>query len=122
MTREKVLGYAHDILKTIKERMEQLDDPNVQKVEFTVDQVMLSPTVAASFDMYGQATSSSSKNNELYMAQVSLQEEIDKNGKTIVQFCVQDSKPEDMTVVEAKITNYPSVEAQMNSLISCLDQ
>lgn len=27
-----------------------------------------------------------------------------------------------MTVVEAKITNYPSINDQMNSLISCLDQ
>lgn len=27
-----------------------------------------------------------------------------------------------MTVVEAKITNYPSINDQMNSLISCLEQ
>lgn len=27
-----------------------------------------------------------------------------------------------MTVVEAKITNYPSINDQMNSIISCLDQ
>ena len=27
-----------------------------------------------------------------------------------------------MTIVEAKITNYPSINEQMNSLISCLDQ
>ncbi len=27
-----------------------------------------------------------------------------------------------MTVVEAKITNYPSINDQMNSLIACLDQ
>jgi hypothetical protein len=71
--------------------------------------------------MYGQATGNSSKSNELFMAQVSLQEEIDKNSKTIVQYCTQDSKPEEMTVVEAKITNYPSINAQMDSLISCLD-
>lgn len=27
-----------------------------------------------------------------------------------------------MTVVEAKITNYPSINEQMNSLVACLDQ
>ena len=122
LTREKVMGYAQDIIKNIRERMEQLDDPNAQRLDFGVEQVLLSPTVQASFDMYGQATGSHSKNNELYMAQVSLQEEIDKNTKTILQYCVQDSKPEEMTVVEAKITNYPSINDQMNSLISCLEQ
>jgi len=53
---------------------------------------------------------------------VNLQEEIDKNCKTIFQYCTQDSKPEEMTVVEAKITNYPSINEQMNSLVACLDQ
>ena len=71
--------------------------------------------------MYGQATGTSQKSNELYMAQVALQEEIDKNCKTIVQYCTQDSKLEDMTVVEAKITNYPSINEQMNSLVAAMD-
>lgn len=53
---------------------------------------------------------------------MNLQEEIDKNSRTIIQYCVQDGKPEDMTIVEAKITNYPSINEQMNSLIFCLDQ
>jgi hypothetical protein len=53
-----------------------------------MEQLLLSPTVQASFDMYGQATGNSSKSNELFLAQVSLQEEIDKNSKTIVQYCV----------------------------------
>lgn len=48
--------------------MEQLDDPNAMRLDFGVEQVLLSPTVMASFDMYGQATGSHSKNNELYMA------------------------------------------------------
>jgi len=123
MTQEKVRGYAHDIIKQIKERLDQLDDPNATPLEFGVDQVLLSPTVQATFDMYGQATGgNSNKSNELYMAQVSLQEEIDKNCKTIFQYCTQDSKPEEMTIVEAKITNYPSINEQMNSLVQCLDQ
>lgn len=60
--------------------------------------------------MYGQATGTSGRNNELYMAQVTLQEEIDKNCKSGSQFCCQDSKPEEMTIIEAKITNYPSID------------
>jgi hypothetical protein len=84
MTREKVFGYAYDIIKQIKERLEQLDDPNASPLEFGIEQILLSPTVQATFDMYGQATGNSSKSNELYMSQVALQEEIDKNCKTIV--------------------------------------
>ena len=121
MTRDKVFSYANDIIKQIKERLEQLDDPNASPLEFGIEQILLSPTVQASFDMYGQATGTSQKSNELYMAQVALQEEIDKNCKTIVQYCTQDSKLEDMTVVEAKITNYPSINEQMNSLVAALD-
>ena len=123
MTKDKVLSYANDIIRTIRDKIEQLDDPNAKGLEFGIEQVLTSPTVQATFDMYGQAAAGThSKNNELYMAQVQLQEEIDKNCKTIIQYCTQDSKPEEMTVVEAKITNYPSINDQMNSLISCLDQ
>jgi hypothetical protein len=68
MTKEKVLGYARDIIKSIKERLEQLDDPNASPLAFGVEQIFLSPTVQASFDMYGQATGSSAKSNELYLA------------------------------------------------------
>ena len=109
MTKEKVLNYAKDIIKSIKERLDQLDDPNASPLAFGVEQIFLSPTVQASFDMYGQATGNSAKSNELYLAQVTLQEEIDKNCKTTPQFCTQDSKPEEMTAVEAKIANYPSI-------------
>lgn len=82
MTKEKVLHYARDIIKSIKERLDQLDDPNASPLAFGVEQIFLSPTVQASFDMYGQATGNSAKSNELYLAQVTLQEEIDKNCKT----------------------------------------
>jgi hypothetical protein len=68
MTREKVHGYAMDIIKSIKERIEQLDDPKASTLDFGVQQIFLSPTVQASFDMYGQATGSSAKSNELYLA------------------------------------------------------
>ena len=122
LTKDKVIGYANDIIKSIKDRLEQLDDPNAAPLDFGVQEVILSPTVQASFDMYGQATGTSGRNNELYMAQVTLQEEIDKNCKSGSQFCCQDSKPEEMTIIEAKITNYPSIDEQMNSLIACLNQ
>jgi hypothetical protein len=68
MTKEKVHAYAKDIIKSIKERIEQLDDPNASTLDFGVQQIFLSPTVQASFDMYGQATGSSAKSNELYLA------------------------------------------------------
>jgi hypothetical protein len=68
MTKDKVLNYAKDIIKSIKERLEQLDDPHASPIDFGVDQIFLSPTVQASFDMYGQATGSSAKSNELYLA------------------------------------------------------
>lgn len=68
MTKEKVLNYAKDIIKSIKERLEQLDDPHASPLDFGVEQIFLSPTVQASFDMYGQATGSSAKSNELYLA------------------------------------------------------
>ena len=68
LTREKVYTYATEILKTIHERMEQLDDPNALRIDFGMEQLMLSTTVQASFDMYGQATGNSSKSNELFMA------------------------------------------------------
>lgn len=122
MTRDKVLSYAKDIIKNIKDRMESTDDTNGTTIEFGLEQVLLHPTVQASFDIYGQATGTSSMSSELYMAQVNLQEEIDKNCKTITQYCTQDGKPEEMTIVEAKITNYPSINDQMTSLVNCLDQ
>lgn len=53
MTKEKVLNYAKDIIKSIKERLEQLDDPHASPLDFGVEQIFLSPTVQASFDMYG---------------------------------------------------------------------
>jgi hypothetical protein len=68
MTKEKVMGYARDIIKSIKERLDQLDDPNASPLAFGVEQIFLSPTVQASFDMYGQATGNSAKSNELYLA------------------------------------------------------
>lgn len=68
MTKDKVLIYAKDIIKSIKERLEQLDDPHASPLDFGVEQIFLSPTVQASFDMYGQATGSSAKSNELYLA------------------------------------------------------
>jgi hypothetical protein len=68
MTKDKVLGYAKDIIKSIKERLEQLDDPHASPLDFGVEQIFLSPTVQASFYMYGQATGSSAKSNELYLA------------------------------------------------------
>ena len=45
MTRDKVFGYANDIIKQIKERLEQLDDPNASPLEFGIEQILLSPTV-----------------------------------------------------------------------------
>ncbi len=109
MTKEKVLTYARDIIKSIKERIDQMDDPNHSHLAFGVEQILLSPTVQASFDMYGNASGNSTKGKELYLAQVNLQDEIEKNCKVAPQFCTQESKPEEMTVVEAKITNYPSI-------------
>jgi hypothetical protein len=53
MTKEKVHNYAKDIIKSIKERLDQLDDPNASPLAFGVEQIFLSPTVQASFDMYG---------------------------------------------------------------------
>lgn len=47
MTKDKVLGYAKDIIKSIKERLEQLDDPNASPLDFGVEQIFLSPTVQA---------------------------------------------------------------------------
>jgi hypothetical protein len=45
MTKEKVLNYAKDIIKSIKERLDQLDDPNASPLAFGVEQIFLSPTV-----------------------------------------------------------------------------
>ena len=45
MTKDKVLGYAKDIIKSIKERLEQLDDPHASPLDFGVEQIFLSPTV-----------------------------------------------------------------------------
>lgn len=36
LTKDKVIGYANDIVKTIKDRMEQLDDPNAAPLDFGV--------------------------------------------------------------------------------------
>jgi|LauGreDrversion4_2_1035121.scaffolds.fasta_scaffold99717_4 hypothetical protein len=72
MTKEKVLTYARDIIKSIKERIDQMDDPNHSHLAFGVEQILLSPTVQASFDMYGNASGNSTKGKELYLAQVNL--------------------------------------------------
>lgn len=37
MTSEKVLDYASDIIKQIKMRMEQLDDPNATPLDFGIE-------------------------------------------------------------------------------------
>jgi len=37
MTKDKVLGYANDIIKQIKERLDQLDDPNATPLEFGLE-------------------------------------------------------------------------------------
>lgn len=53
MTKDKVLSYANDIIRTIRDKIEQLDDPNAKGLEFGIEQVLTSPTVQATFDMYG---------------------------------------------------------------------
>jgi hypothetical protein len=67
--------------------MEQLEDSRALTLDFGFEQVLTSPTVNATFDMYGQVTGGSTRSNELFMAQVNLQEEIDKNFKTNLQYC-----------------------------------
>lgn len=37
MTKEKVVNYARDIIKSIKERLDQLDDPNASPLAFGVE-------------------------------------------------------------------------------------
>ena len=60
MTREKVISYAKHIIKNIVERVDLTDDTNKTTIGFGLEQVLLHPTVEASFDIYGQATGSSS--------------------------------------------------------------
>lgn len=36
LTKDKVIGYANDIVKSIKDRLEQLDDPNATPLDFGV--------------------------------------------------------------------------------------
>ena len=37
LTKDKILGYANEIIRQIKERLEQMDDPNGSTLEFGVE-------------------------------------------------------------------------------------
>eukprot|EP00347_Sterkiella_histriomuscorum_P001072 403373437 len=87
----------------------------------TQTNLLYGKTSHTAYDQFGNYNGIQ-QSNEIFFAQVRLQEEIDKQFQVNHQFCTLDSEIENMSVMELKPNNYQSVIDQMNILIDLLNR